>query len=253
VKDDAQSAACAGADAADAVAEVDAIRAAGALNGAMAHGEGDGIAQAERDDFRAGLHAGALFGEDEFAAGEVFAWFSEEESDLDGEDVVAIDILVEAVVVAWTVLQEQRRGAELAGLVAAFEKGGVFVRELDIDVHGSVPAVRYRGEMTVKGSSEGLDNGRERVIEIFVFAAAEPVARHDNAGAEEAVIGVERGKGAAIAGRENGREHGAALLVEFGEDVGPVERIDHRDTLAAGDGRGTPFLALELASKKRIV
>ncbi len=75
-------------------------------------GKGYRIPLAERYDFGAGLLAGTLFGEDKFAAGEVSrmqisSWFGEQEGDLDGEDVLAVEVLVEAIIVAGLVLEEE--------------------------------------------------------------------------------------------------------------------------------------------------
>ena len=69
-------------------------------------GEDRGVALAEGDYFGAALHAGTLLGEDEFAAGEIAVGGSEQDGDLEGEEEVAVEILVEAIVVAGAVLQQ---------------------------------------------------------------------------------------------------------------------------------------------------
>jgi hypothetical protein len=71
VEDDSKGEALAGTDWADAVAHGYSIDAAGAALGPVINGKDDGFALMERDDGDAGLHAGALLGEDELAAGEV--------------------------------------------------------------------------------------------------------------------------------------------------------------------------------------
>jgi Arc/MetJ family transcription regulator len=60
-----------GAQAAHAMAHIDAIAAARALHRAMMHRENDAIAAAERHDLGARLHAWALLREQEFAASEI--------------------------------------------------------------------------------------------------------------------------------------------------------------------------------------
>ena len=56
---------------ADAVPEVDAIRAPRALDRAMVDGEDHALPLPERDHLGPRLHAGPLFGQDEFAACEI--------------------------------------------------------------------------------------------------------------------------------------------------------------------------------------
>jgi hypothetical protein len=135
MEDDAHGVAVAGAYAADTVAHVYAVIAAGSLHRAMVDGEGYCVTLAQRDHFGTGLLAGALFGEDELAAGKISTGFGQQEGDLYGEDMFAVEVLVEAVVVARFVLEEQGCGAGLAGGVTAFDENGVVVREADGDVH----------------------------------------------------------------------------------------------------------------------
>ena len=122
VEDDSEGEALAGTDWADAVAHGYSIDAASAALRAVVDGEDDDFALMELDDGDAGLHAGALFGEDELAAGEVARGFGEKEGYLEGKDEFAIEVLVEAVVIAGAVLQEQRSGACLASLMAELPK-----------------------------------------------------------------------------------------------------------------------------------
>ena len=80
--------AAAGTQAADAVAQVDAIAAAGTAHRPVMHCEYRGIAAAERHDLGARLHARPLFGEHEFAAGKIIARLRQQHHDLQREDVL---------------------------------------------------------------------------------------------------------------------------------------------------------------------
>src|SRR5215510_5822931 len=71
MKDNAECVAMPGAHAADTVAEVDAIDPAGSPHRAMVDREDHGIALRQWHHFRPRLHARALLGDDELAAGEV--------------------------------------------------------------------------------------------------------------------------------------------------------------------------------------
>jgi len=106
VEDDSKGEALSGTDWADAVAHGYSIDAAGAALGSVINCKDDGFALMKRDDGYAGLHARALFGEDELAAGEVARGFAEEEGDLEREDEFAVKVLVEAVVVALVVFEQ---------------------------------------------------------------------------------------------------------------------------------------------------
>ena len=119
VEDDPDGVPHAGADAAHAVAEVHAVVALRALHWPVMDGEGHCITLPKRHDLGAALHARPLFGQDELAAGEVLAGLREEDRDLDRECEIAIEVLVEAVEVTRDILQQKRRRARLAGVVAS--------------------------------------------------------------------------------------------------------------------------------------
>ena len=75
------------------------------------------------------MHARALLGDDEFAAGEIAFRFREQYCDLEREDMLTVEVLVQAVVIAGTVLEQQRGGPCLSGDVATVEKGRVVAWE----------------------------------------------------------------------------------------------------------------------------
>lgn len=89
------------------------------------HSEGNGVALRERNHFGAGLHARALLGQHELAAGEIASRLGQEDRDLEREHVLAIEILMQAVEIAGLILQQQRRRPRLACLVASFQERGV--------------------------------------------------------------------------------------------------------------------------------
>ena len=99
------------ANAADAVPQVDAIHAARALHRTMMDGEDNGVTLPKRHDFRPRLHARPLLGHHEFAAREVTFGFGQQDGDLERENVLAIEVLMQAVVIVRAVLKQQRRRA----------------------------------------------------------------------------------------------------------------------------------------------
>src|ERR1700678_4270058 len=92
-----------------AMPKVDPIGAPSSLNWAMMHGKGYGISLVQWHNFRSGLHPRTLFGKNKLAAREVPLRLGEKKGYLDRKDVLAIEVLVQAVVVADAVLQQQRR------------------------------------------------------------------------------------------------------------------------------------------------
>src|SRR5215472_17250593 len=128
------------------MAHVDAVDAARALHRSMMHGEDHALALRERHDFGARLHARPLLREHEFAAGEILARPRQQKSDLQRKNVLAVEILMQAIVVAGTIREQQRRRLRLYGLVTTREKGRVIAWKPQADRHGFVPAVGDVGE-----------------------------------------------------------------------------------------------------------
>ena len=119
MEDDSERVPLACADPADTVPQVDAIAAAGALDRAVANREDHAFALLERHHLGATLHAGALFGEDELAAGEVLLGIGQQEGDLQREDVFAVKVLMQTVEIVGAVFEQQRRRPGLSGGVAS--------------------------------------------------------------------------------------------------------------------------------------
>src|SRR3546814_7711478 len=103
VEVDAEGVAAAGAYAADAVAKVRAVEATRAFLRAVTHREDHRIATADGCHLDARLPARPLLGQHERPAGEVAARLGQQHGRLQGKHLVAVEILVQAVVVAGTI------------------------------------------------------------------------------------------------------------------------------------------------------
>lgn len=239
MKNDAHRVTQAGSYAADAVAEIDAIGATRALYRTMAHGEDDGIALLKRDDFGPRLHARALFGQDELAAREVVARLRQQDRHLDRERVLAVEILVQAVIVVSLVLQDQRRGAPLAGRMTTFDEGRVGRGVACIDRHRLIPSIGNRYEVRIETGTKRRDERRQRIGKISVLALAEAVPAHDDTAAIKRFRIVTRRQRAASGRWKQCRNDGAAMRIEFPLDAIPIGGIDlgerSADKLDAGD------------------
>ena len=191
-----------------------------ALHRPMMHGKGHRVALTQRHHLGARLHARPLLGQHEFAAGEIAARFRQQDRDLQREHMLAIEVLMQAIVVAFAVLQQQRRRAGLPGGVAALQESVVAFGIADVDAHRLVPAIGDAGKLRIQRRAQLRDQVRQRIGKILVLAAAKAVASHDDAAAEARVIGIERGQRARIrCGVSNSFDHRAALRVEIGADA----------------------------------
>src|SRR3989454_1789882 len=124
VEDDAERVTRAGAHAAHPVTHHGAEVAARAARGSVARREDDDLALLGRHGFAARLGARPLLDQQELAAGVVDARAGEEAGELQGEDDVAVEVLVEAVVAPRLVVEQERGRLGLAPAAAAGQGGG---------------------------------------------------------------------------------------------------------------------------------
>ena len=72
--------------------------------------------------------------------------------------------------------------------MATSDEVRVFLRVVNVYAHCSVPAIGYWCKMRVDGRPEASDDVGQRVAEILVLPAPEPVLRHHHPAAEDAVF-----------------------------------------------------------------
>ncbi len=183
-----------GPDAAHAVAQVDAIDAARALHRSAVDRENHRVALCQRHHFRARLHARPLFRQNELPAREIAPRRRQQDGDLEREHVLAIEILMEAVVVVRAVLQDQRGRPCLSRRVATIEEARMVVGIPGVDAERLVPAICDRREVRIDRCTQLGNERRQRIGEILVFAAPEAMSRHDDARSVKPVIRIPRRK-----------------------------------------------------------
>src|SRR5258708_7234866 len=105
MKDDAERVAMTLTHGADAMAQVNPVVAAGSPDWAAVHGEHHTVTLSERDHVDPRLHPRPLFGQYKFTALEIFGRRGEEDRDLQRENMFAVQVLVQAVEIAGTILQ----------------------------------------------------------------------------------------------------------------------------------------------------
>src|SRR5205085_5491961 len=107
---------------------------------------------------RAALRARPLLEQHELAALEVDTALGEHRQHLEGEEDLAVEILVQRVPVTRAVAEDQWRGASLPGVLAALEQLFAFERKrLVLATEKVRPGVGNRCEVTVEGRSERFD------------------------------------------------------------------------------------------------
>src|ERR1700694_5125757 len=228
VKYHAKGMAVAGADPAHPMAQVNAIESARPLHRPVMHGKNHGVALTQRQHLGARLHSWPLLGQHEFAAGEIAVRFRQQDRDLQRKNVFAVEILMQAIVVVFAVLQQQRRRPGLAGGMAALQKCFVTRRIADIDAHGLVPAISHVTKLRIERRPQFRDQVRKRIRKIFVLAAPEPVTSHHHPAAEMLVVRIKRRKRAALIRQKQSLQDGTALRIEIAARLRPVDGIDAR-------------------------
>ena len=96
----------AGSQAADTMAQLDAIDATRALHRTVMHGKRHRIALPQRHHLGMRLHPRPLLSQHKFAAGEIAARLRQQDRHLQRKHMLAIEVLMQAIVVAGLVAQQ---------------------------------------------------------------------------------------------------------------------------------------------------
>src|SRR5206468_11045622 len=122
----------------------------------------------------------------------ILARLAQEHGELNGKDHVAVEILVQAVVAARFVTEEQRGGLALALARAQREKTAEVRGMAHARLEDGLPAIRHGGERRIRVLAHLADGIRKWIGEVFVLPHPEAKARHVHP-APEAVLGIEEG------------------------------------------------------------
>src|SRR5262249_2254963 len=156
--------------------------------------------------------------EEELATGEVASRRGEEKRRLQRKEHLAVDVLVQAVVVVPLVAQEERGGAALSCLTAPLQEVRVAERIEVRSPEKLLPAIRDRGEMPVERRAQARDRLGERMIEVLVLASTESVVRHHHPAAESRLALVPGGQPRALRRAQEGAGGGVPAVSEIGLD-----------------------------------
>jgi hypothetical protein len=207
-----------------------AMEAARAPHRSLAHGEHDCIALLERHDVRTRLHARPLLGQHQLAAAEIDIGPRQQYCDLQRKHLLAVQILVQAVVVALAITQQQRRGSMLARGAALGQELPVLGWERPWQSERFPPAIGDRAQLRIQPLAQLRDGIRQRIREVAVLAASVAMLLHDDAAAKTVAIVALRQGDAGIR-IEQPRQHGPAARVEPLLEGLPVVTVDGRGRL----------------------
>jgi len=168
--------------------QIDAIGSTLSLYRSMMNREAYGIALAQRHHFRPRLHPRTLFGQHELSSGKIPPGLRKEEGHLNREDVLSIEILMKAVVVADTVLKQEWSWPCLPSVMATLNEVGVFTRISDLDPHRLVPLIGDGSQFAIKRTAQTLNDVRQWIAEILVLPASKAVTAHDHSATESGFI-----------------------------------------------------------------
>src|SRR5215469_2398217 len=167
-----------------AVAHVRSIEAATSLYRAVPRRNNNGLTSLWHDHTWCALRPGTLFDKYEFATIVVFALLTERENYLEGEEQVPVQILMQAVEIAGSILQQDRRRPLLAAGVTEFEKGLQVRRKLLWLSKVPHPFRGDRSQSSIECLAQFGHDARQRICEILILASAEAITRHLDATAE---------------------------------------------------------------------
>src|SRR5690348_5306263 len=122
---------------------------------------------------------------------------------------------MQTVEIACTIFQKQGRRPFLTSAMALLEeiRKPFWIAKLDAKPFG--PLIGERRQLGIDRIPELLNGLGEWIGEIFIFAAAESIARHFNARAKTAIVVVVAGDLVASFRRKYGRDQREATLIEL--------------------------------------
>src|SRR5260370_615985 len=140
--------------------------------------------------------------------------------------MLAIEVLVQAVVIVGTVLEQKRCRSELARLVAPLDEVCMLLWIANINTHRLVPSIGNRNKMRIDGRPEPRNKAGQRITEILIFATPETMACHHNMTAEEVLFLIETGYSLAFVRRKKSPNNRTTLCVEVLRNFLPSDRPD---------------------------
>ena len=132
---------------------------------------------------------------------------------------------MQAIIVPCPVLEQERSGLALSGLLAARQKVGMLFRVAYVDAHHGIPTRRNRRQLRVEGGPQLCQQFRQRIREVFVLPAPKSMLGHVDMAAKQFILWVERNQLLALICREEVCQDSASLRIKVARDLLPIERL----------------------------
>jgi len=133
---------------------------------------------------------------------------------------------MQAIVAAGFVMQKERRGLALSGVMALRGEAGKLPGKAGRVAQRFHPAIGDGGQRRVGVLAQVTHDIGQRVMEILIIAHAEPVARHFDAAAKQLRLGIERDQAGAFRRCQDRRQLGVARAPQRVFDFVPGEMIE---------------------------
>src|SRR5579871_4402889 len=127
----------------------------------------------------------------------------EKEDNLKGKRDRAIDVLMKAIEVARSGAEHQRRRPRLSFKMATAEQFVEGIRKKVGALQQACPVIGDFGKARIEFMPQFLDERRQWIAEVLIFALAEAILGHVDAAAEEFFAGVKCDQIAALLGGED--------------------------------------------------
>src|SRR5262245_59855640 len=103
----------------------------------------------------------------------------------------AIEILMQTVVIIWSVLQQEGGRLQLPRLMATLQEVFVLFREAHGNVHVLVPPVGNRNEMRIDRCSKSHDDFGQWIGKVLVLTTSESMPFHHDSAAEQFIVRIQ--------------------------------------------------------------
>ena len=185
------------------MSQIHPIRSSCPLHRTMMHGKSHSIAPTQRNDLRPGLHAWTLFRQHKLAAHKLLSGFREQNGHLYWEDMLPIEVLMQAVIIAFAILQQQRSRPDLSRIMASSDKIGMHLRITHLRPHGRVPTIRNRRKPGIDHGTQPFDNSGQRITEVLILSTSKAMPPHHDTASKVPVLRIEFGQDPTLLSIEN--------------------------------------------------
>jgi len=163
-----------------AMTHIDPVVSFAAFYGPEIGGEQQGVTPPGLQDHGLGLDPGYLFCQYEFSPGVIIPGFVEEQHQLHGKINVSIEILVERIETALTVLENKDGWFDLSIVATLSQEFRMSSREPGIDLQGLHPGIGDGSDRRVDCLPDLVDQIGQRILEIFIFSQTKAIPLHRN-------------------------------------------------------------------------